>query len=326
MYKESRDTIPLENEFMLSGPNSAGMTTAVFHAFNTVITLQSYDNKELCSSAFVCAQSECRRFERLFSRTLPHSDISRLNSSSGMEIEIHADTYLLLKKAQYYCKESQGAFDITIGSVVRLWDFHDGKLPDSNNLKAALDHVNWENLELRQDRSVSGKQYFARLIDPHAALDVGGIAKGYIADSLARQLVAAGLVSFLINLGGNVVTRGLKPDNSPWRIGIQDPRKKDGILGAIEVCNASAVTSGVYERCFEKDGAFYHHILDPKTGFPAKTDVAGVTVVAEQSIDAEGFSTTLLALGIERGLDFVKNHPEIHAYFVNSEGRVISSQ
>ena len=112
-----------------------------------------------------------------------------------------------------------------------------------------------------------------------------------------------------MNLGGNVVAHGEKPDRVPWRIGLQDPRDKEGVVGAVAVHDASAVTSGVYERCFERDGTFYHHILDPETGLPAQTDTAGATVIARRSLDAEGYSTTLLALGIERGIAFARSHP-----------------
>ncbi len=134
---------------------------------------------------------------------------------------------------------------------------------------------------------------------------------------------AHGLSSFIVNLGGNVMAHGSKPDGSPWRIGLQDPRRKDGIVGAVAVRDASAVTSGVYERCFERDGRVYHHILDPATGFPVRTDTAGATVVARRSIDAEGYSTTLVALGIERGVAFARSHPAIlGAYFVDESGAV----
>ena len=127
-----------------------------------------------------------------------------------------------------------------------------------------------------------------------------------------------------MNLGGNVVTHGVKPNGAKWKIGVQDPKRKDGILGAIQLGNASAVTSGVYERCFERDGTLYHHILDPRTGMPVEPAAAGVTVVADASWDAEGFSTTLVALGIKEGAAFVDAHPQIRsAYFVDHHDRVI---
>ena len=152
---------------------------------------------------------------------------------------------------------------------------------------------------------------------------LGAVAKGWIADRLSAVLAEHGLDSFVVNLGGNVMAHGQKPDGSPWRVGLQDPRDKGSIVGAVTVRDASAVTSGVYERCFERDGVFYHHILDPMTGFPVETDAAGATVVARRSIDAEGYSTTLLALGIERGLAFARERDAIlGAYFVDRDGKV----
>ena len=172
-------------------------------------------------------------------------------------------------------------------------------------------------------RRLSEQRWFARIRDPKATVDLGGIAKGWIADRLAELMSAHDLSSFIVNLGGNVMAHGSKPDGSPWRIGLQDPRRKDGIVGAVAVRDASAVTSGVYERCFERDGRVYHHILDPATGFPVRTDAAGATVVARRSIDAEGYSTTLVALGIERGIAFARSHPAIlGAYFVDENGTV----
>lgn len=316
------DPIPLENVHETHGPNDAGMVTHQFYAFNTVITLQAYADIDRCHPAFDAARDASRTFERHLSRTLPHSDISRLNAAAGKPVPINDDTAALLRAARDYCADSEGLFDITIGSVVRLWNFHEAVVPDRAAVDQALAHVDWHTLHV----SEHDDQSYAQLEDPKAAVDVGGIAKGWIADELAALLAEHGLDSFVVNLGGNVLAHGEKPDGSPWRVGLQDPRDKESIVGAVAVRNASAVTSGVYERCFERDGAFYHHILDPKTGFPVATDAAGATVVAQRSLDAEGYSTTLLALGIERGIAFAQKHPAIlGAYFVDATGAVHSA-
>ena len=334
------DPIPLEDAHETRGPDDAGMMTHLFYAFNTVVTLQAYDEPARCAAAFDAARAECRTFERRLSRTLPHSDIARLNAAAGEAVAVHPDTAELLQEALRYCADSEGRFDITMGTAVRLWNFHKGTIPSRTDLDEALAHVDWrmidvwsENDEAREGtrpcesgpatsaRRLSEQRWFARIRDPKAAVDLGGIAKGWIADRLAELMSAHGLSSFIVNLGGNVMAHGSKPDGSPWRIGLQDPRRKDGIVGAVAVRDASAVTSGVYERCFERDGRVYHHILDPATGFPVRTDAAGATVVARRSIDAEGYSTTLVALGIERGIAFARSHPAIlGAYFVDENG------
>ncbi len=382
------DPIPLEDEFHFHGPDEAGRCDAMFYAFNTVVTLQAFADEATCRRGFAQALHACRKFERLFSRTLPHSDIARLNDARGAWIDVSRETFELLAASKRYCKESGGIFDITMGAAVRLWDFHAGVIPDDAELAAALQHVNWQAVELEHapaqeggwgksapgahaaarngggaahaerktdapgedaiaangpvcengtDKACGGAdddkknetgqpRHRARLDDAAASVDVGGTAKGYIADALGDILLEEGVASFVVNLGGNVLTHGTKPDGKPWMIGLQDPRasRESGkVLGAVPLENASAVTSGTYERFFEKDGKTYHHILDPKTGFPAETDLAGATVIARTSLDAEGYSTTLLALGKERAAAFVQNHPAIMAaYLVDPQGRI----
>ncbi len=326
------DAVPLEDAHETHGPDANGMTTHAFFAFNTVISLQAFGSADALEAAFADARKACRTFERLFSRTLPHSDIARLNRAGGEPVPISHDTAELIRAALRYCEDSEGRFDVTMGAVVRLWDFNRGTIPDQDLIDEALKHVDWRTVRVWEKRpegpdgetgSERAARSWAQLADPKAAVDLGGIAKGWIADRLTETISRHGVGSFIVNLGGNVVVHGRKPDGSPWRIGLQDPREENGIVGAVDAVDASAVTSGVYERCFEHDGAPYHHILDPDTGRPADTDAAGVTVVARRSIDAEGYSTTLLALGIERGSAFARSRPAIErAYFVDHQGGV----
>ena len=318
----AQDAIPQEDFLDTSGPNEAGMVAQRFFAFNTAVTLQAFAPEQACLAAFERVRKGARRFERLFSRTLPHSDISRLNRAKGIPIEISRDTADLLGCALSYCADSDGRFDITMGTAVQLWDLRRAIIPSQDELREAVTHVDWRGVRVWE----KGGRHFAQLTDPQAAVDVGGIAKGWIADRFTNALVEAGLVSFLINLGGNVVAHGEKPGGAAWNIGIRDPRNEGAIVGAVPLRDASAVTSGIYERCCEVDGAFYHHILSPETGMPVETDVAGVTVVADRSIDAEGYSTTLLALGTTRGLAFAREHPAIRkAIFVTRNGDVLES-
>lgn len=317
---DTRDSIPLEDVYETQGPNDAGMMTHVFYAFNTIITLQAYDKPERCRIAFDDARTACRTFERLFSRMLPHSDIARLNAANGAPIVIASDTAALLSESLHYCADSKECFDITIGAALRLWDFHKGLVPELSALQQALAHVDWRGIHIKQETE---KYWIAWLDDPYATVDVGGIAKGWIADRIESLMLAHGLESFIVNLGGNVIVHGHKPNKDAWHIGLQDPRNKGALVGSVAVCNASAVTSGIYERCFERNGIFYHHILSPQTGFPVQTDIAGVTVISRRSTDAEGYSTTLLALGSERGRTFVHEHPIISAaYFIDKNGEV----
>lgn len=319
--RNTHDPIPYEDFYQTTGPNDAGMLTQQFLAFNTVITLQAFGQPDQVLAAFKAARAQCRVFERLFSRTLAHSDVARINNAHGAHVAISADTADLIEAALSYCEASEGLFDITIGRAVALWNFHDGIIAPPDKLKAALAHVNWKGVHVTHD-SHGARAY---LDDPDAALDLGGIAKGWMADRLTELLEGEGLRDFIVNLGGNVVVRGEKPNGQPWRVGLQDPFVKDGVVGSVELKNASAVTSGTYERSFTHNGKVYHHILDPKTGYPIDTDAAGVTVITKQSVDAEGYSTTLLALGVERGLTFASTRPEIlNVHFVDQNRQIKS--
>ena len=320
----SLDPIP-DEQFLETHDAAEGKPAGVrFLAFNTVIDIEAYGETAACQAAFEEARALCRRYERLFSRTLPHSDIARINSAHGQPVAIDPLTYDLLSKAIAYCAESEGAFDITVGPAVRLWNFHEGTVPDDGALAEAVRHVDWRALKLWEE----GGACFAQLADPDAAVDAGGIAKGWIADALVAAMEAHGLSGTIVNLGGNVAVSGTKPTGDPWHVGIRDPRDPSQLIGAVPLVAGSAVTSGVYERCFTApDGTFYHHILDPRTGRPVETDVAGVTVICEKSIDAEGFSTTLLALGLKRGLALARRHPEIlQAFFIAPDGTITNAR
>lgn len=319
-HAEHHEQDPIEREefFEIEQPDD-GFARARLFAFNTFVALDVYGDNAVCRDALSAARDACRAYERLFSRTLPHSDIARVNNARGEATEVDPRTFDLLERALHYCSESEGVFDVTIGPLVRLWDFKRGVVADEDALAEAAPHVDWRGVELFRE----GGSCFVRMRDPLAALDAGGIAKGWIADELSDLLADCGLSGSIVNLGGNVMVRGEKPTGEAWRVGIRDPKNPGNLLGAVSLREGSAVTSGTYERSFRKDGVLYHHVLDPRTGMPVDTDVAGVTVVARRSIDAEGFSTTLLALGMERGPAFARDHNEIiQAFFVDVDGAI----
>lgn len=357
-FERIGDRIDNEAAAFTEGPDESGIMTHTFFAFNTVVMLHipqredealaarssSFRPKGIVapdasddspcplgiSSAFDAVRAACRAYERIFSRTLPHSDISRLNAAHGKEIRISEKTADVLEQSLRYCEASRGCFDVTMGTVTRLWDFHEGAIPSQSAIENALPHVDWRKVVVRKTSDVPEGvpgAHTAQLIDPLASIDLGGIAKGWIADALANMLVSRGAESFVINLGGNVLAHGRKPDGSPWSVGIRDPHDPSGVKARVRVTNASVVTSGIYERCFTREGRLYHHILDPLTGYPAQTDVASASVVAAQSIDAEGFSTTLVSLGMERAQAFARERDEIlAAVLIGSDGRIAHVQ
>lgn len=271
------------------------------------------------STAFHELRAMCERYENLFSRTIPTSDVSRINGAQGEAVAVATETAQLVARALAYCEKSGGVFDVTAGCLTRLWDFHQGIVPEKQTLQQAVQHVDWRTVSVFQENDT----WYVQLADPDAALDVGGIAKGWIADELGEYLQHEGFENFLINLGGNVLAHGHNAKGKPWTIGITNPFPDQSENVVVRCTGESVVTSGTYERCFQKNGVLMHHILDPQTGFPVVTDAVGATIVCEKSIDAEGFSTTALALGVEGGLAFCKAQPEIiSAIFIDLRGNV----
>lgn len=242
-------------------------------------------------------------------------------------LEVDERTAELVEAALAYCAASHGVFDITIGTASRLWDLKRGVIPDKHALDEAMQHVDWHGVRVERE----GSRARVRLDDPAAMIDLGGIAKGWIADALDATLAQAGILGYVIDLGGNILVRGAKPDGSPWTIGLPDPacgpgaRERMKPVGMIRIASGSVVTSGVYERARMCDGVLYHHVLDPKTGMPIAVEHPAVSVVCERSIDAEGFSTTLLALGIEKSRELAAEHPEVlQAYFITWDGEAVA--
>ncbi len=315
--------IPLENEYhFLPAASSTQAHTAQFYAYNTMVTIQAYGEKESIKQACHHVFELCRTFEYLFSRTIQSSDICRIHISAPKWVSIHPFTYDLLTKSIMYCRQSCNTFDITMGSVCSLWDFNREIIPDANALSNALAHVDISALELKE----ANNMYWARLNDPYASLDVGGTAKGYIADKIGTLLSEHGIAHYLINLGGNVLVHGGKPSGLPYIIGIKDPTNPQSVLLKVPIVSGSVVTSGLYERAFISNGLRYAHILSPQTGLPITTDVESVTVIAPYSADCDGYSTTLCALGIKQGIAFAQQCPAIQcAIFIDDSNSIYVS-
>ena len=293
----------------------------------TVWDMEDMD-EEAAAEAIRGAFSLCAEYESLLSRTRADSDIGRLNSAGGAFTECDPRTLEVLREGLRYSEETEGLFDITIGPVSSLWDFHhtDSPVPDSSGLEAALEHVDWRGLTVTDTG--------AQLADPLAAVELGGIAKGYIADRLAEDLRSRGVTAAVINLGGNVeCIGGKRPEKKggepvPFRIGIEYPYSdRKQILGAVDVLDGTVVTSGVYERYIEADGKKYHHILDPATGYPAETDLVSVTLCAGagRSADCDALATICILLGSERGLARIEAEEGIEALFVRADGEIVTT-
>ncbi|MBQ6440937.1 MAG: FAD:protein FMN transferase [Mogibacterium sp.] len=263
----------------------------------------------------------CKDLESKLSRTHKDSDISRLNSAGGEWVEVSEDTRELIQKGMEYSYTSDGGFDITVGGVTELWDFHaaegEAQIPDAEDLAEAVKHINYRNI------AIEGKR--VRLTDPETKLDLGGIAKGYIGDRMTELLESKGVVSAVINLGGNVICIGGKTDEEGFAIGVEAPfSDRKEIIGKIVVKDRTLVTSGVYERQIEVNGKKYHHILDTATGWPVSTDLDAVTLIADKgrSGDIDALSTTCLIKGADEGMKFIEMQDGIEGVFVLSNGDI----
>lgn len=287
--------------------------------FNTVIKITLYDSsyESLLEDCFSLADT----YEGYFSNTISDSDISKINDANGEFVEVHDETIELLEKGIYYGELSEGNFDITIGKLSDLWNFStyalldevpSSAVPTKEEINEALKTVDYHEI------TIAGNQ--VALKNPDAKIDLGGIAKGYIADQMKLYLEDHGVTSGTINLGGNVMTLGKKSDGSPYTIGIQKPFSQDGeVIATVEVTDQTVVSSGVYERYYEVDGNFYHHILNPKTGYPYDNELLGVSIICDKSVDGDGLSTTCFALGLEDGMALVESLDDVEAIFITND-------
>ena len=222
-------------------------------------------------------------------------------------VKVHEDTFEVIEKALEYASLSNGAFDITIYQLSNCGNWlGSSRVPSDEEIKEKLKLVDYQKVMLNKDE---GTVY---LKEKGMGIDLGAIAKGYAADEVVRVLSQAGVKHALINMGGNVIVIGSKPNGQPWKIGIQDPRSDvlQQHIAVVETANESVVSSGDYERYIEdvykKTGVRYHHIFDPSTGYPANKGLMAVTVVAEKSIDADALSTVVFVMGADEGLDIIE--------------------
>ncbi|MDR2028910.1 MAG: FAD:protein FMN transferase [Treponema sp.] len=287
--------------------------------------------------------SRLRELEGMLSASSADSVLAAVNAAAGIEpVPAGEDLIRVLERALYFARTSGGAFDPTIGPLVRLWGIgtEKARVPGDEEIQEALSLVNWRDVRLDRERGT------VFLTWPGMALDLGAIAKGYAADEAVKIIAAAGIPLAVIDLGGNIYAYGEKEENRPWRIGIQSPLEPRGVyLGVLErqgplqkkpgrgegragyagtpdpLANKTVVTSGIYERFFEYAGWNYHHILSTQNGYPAETGLLSVTVIAENSMDADALSTAAFALGWEKGSALVREQGA-EAVFVFADKRI----
>jgi FAD:protein FMN transferase len=253
---------------------------------------------ELAAAAAACAIDEVARIEAKYSRYRPDSVVSRINEAAGGDpVPIDAETWKLLAFADACFRQSEGSFDATSGVLRRAWRFDEARVPSKEELAPLLALVGWERVELTQ-RSV-------RLPVRGMELDFGGFGKEYAVDRAALMLNAADAHSALVNLAGDLAILGPQVDGAPWRVGIQNPRRKDTVIATLPVRSGAIATSGDYERFIEVQGVRHCHVLDPRSGHSA-TGFRSVTVHAASCLVAGSASTIAMLKGREAGLEWLR--------------------
>jgi thiamine biosynthesis lipoprotein len=293
----------------------------------TRCTIQAYHHDQaLFERAVRAAMAEIERLDRLMSTWVASSDVSRINAAAGNGewIAVSSETFEVLDKSLWIARESQGAFDITVGAFKGLWKFdqdNDGSLPARADVLARQKLVDYRDLLL------DPQQASARLRRKGQSLTLGGIAKGLIVDRAVAALRAAGLKDFLMQAGGDLYAAGRHGERD-WRVGIQDPRaahgeerSSDSSFALLSLADSAFNTSGDYERFILKDGKRHHHILDPRSGFPVP-HTRSVTVLAPTSFLADTLDTAVFVLGVEQGLKLIAKVPGAEAVIVDAQNKV----
>ena len=314
----------------LTACGEKGAEKQVF-AMDTVMLLKA-DGAQ-AEAAVQEAEAEMYRLDALLSLTQADSEVSRLNAAAG-PCRVSAETYQIIDAAMRFGAAAGGAFDITIAPVASAWGFTEDafRVPGRSELEELLTHVGpqhiWRNDQLLEDGT------YAVELDPGTQIDRGGIAQGYAADRAGAIFRRHGVTRGTISLGGNILALGSRSDGTPWRVGVQDPKRADdpnGLVGILHLSDACAVTSGSYQRFFEENGKIYHHILDPATGCPADSGLTSVTVVADgaegNGTMCDALSTALFVLGEDRALDFWRSGTyDIELVLVTTDDRVVVTE
>lgn len=293
--------------------NKAPITDTQF-ALNTVVTITLYDTQD--TSILDGAFRLCRDYENVFSRTSENSELYKLNHSADLTTTVSADLASLISTGLTYSDLSKGAFDISIAPISQLWDFtaDTPSVPSVSQIKTNLQYVGFQNF------SLNGTTLTRTSI--HNQLDLGAIAKGYIADRIKDYLITNHVNSAVINLGGNILCIGSK-QGSPFNIGVQAPFKNHTkTIASLKITDRSIVTSGIYERYFILDDKLYHHILNPETGYSYDNDLIAVTIISNDSVTGDALSTVCFALGYQKALNYLNSLSDVDAILITTDNQL----
>lgn len=284
-------------------------------------------DEEKAKDAWRKAFKEFKRIELLTNRHVEEgtpeyekSDIIKINKAAALKpVKVDKDVFEMISLSKKYSEITRGAFDITVGPIMDLWDFG-GKntVPESHKLVEMLELVGSDNIVLNEEETT------VFLKEKDMSLDLGAIAKGYSAQKATEILKEVGIKKAIINAGGNISVLGEKEKGKPWKIGVQDPRNEEKVVVTLDLADQVIVTSGDYQRYFEANNKRYHHIIDPRTALPAR-ELLSVTVISKDSTVADILSTSFFVMGLKDSLDYLKKHPEISAIFITEDRKIYAS-
>ena len=294
-------------------PKASESESSDLYAMDTVMSLTTYGSH--AKEALDAASAEIQRLDKLFSISSETGDIYQVNKNG--EGDLSEDTRSLLASALEYGRETDGIFDCTIEPVMEAWGFttQNYRVPSDAELSELLSHVDASTVTLTGNHVT---------LPSDVKLDLGGIAKGFTSARVMDVFKENGVTSGIISLGGNVQTLGLKPDGKRWRVGIQDPSDLNSMFAVVEVSDEAVITSGAYQRYFEENGVHYHHIIDPRTGYPAESGLTSVTIISADGTLADALSTSLFIMGADDASAFWKKHQDqFEAIMMTDSGEVL---
>ena len=280
------------------------------YAMDTIMDLTAYAKND---SVLDEAEKKIEEIDKTLRRGSQDSEIYAINNNK--ETKLSDETAYIMETALNIGSKTNGAFDITIAPVMDLWGFYNQKfyVPTDDEIQNALKTVDYRKVSIK-DKIITKPD--------ETQVDLGGIAKGYTSDTIMKLLKDDGVTSAIISLGGNVQTLGTKPDGSPWKVAVQDPFDQNKYVGGVKVVDKAVITSGGYQRYFVKDGITYEHIVDPKTGKPAKSGLSSVTIVTDNGIEGDGLSTALFVMGLDKATEYWRENQDFEAVLITDDNQI----
>ncbi|PKM95545.1 MAG: thiamine biosynthesis protein ApbE [Firmicutes bacterium HGW-Firmicutes-1] len=287
----------------------------------TIVSITIYSKEIVDAAEFKVLFDQLLEIEKKMTiNKQVNSEVEQINKLAGKEAVVVSDeTFYVIQKGVEYTKLTNNRFDITVGALVKLWNigFENERVPTQNNIEESLALIGIDDVILNE------KEHSVKLKRDGMMIDLGGIAKGYAADVMSKLMGEMGYQHAIINLGGNILCHGSKPEGEAFKIGIRDPYKtSEDYVGIVEKVNTAVVTSGIYERNFTENEIMYHHILDTSSGYPVNNELASVTIITQNSTYADALSTGVFSMGIEEGLEFTQQLDDVEAIFISTDKKI----